>query len=113
MANHERKCVICGKEYRYCPRCSEYKNMERWHINYCSEKCRDIFNVLNPYAFKHIDLETAKEKLEKIGVNKDTVLFGEYNGILDEIYGRNKKPERNEPKKVEFKKKEKEIVKED
>ena len=113
MANHERKCVVCGAEYKYCPKCSAYKNMERWHINYCSNKCKDTFNILNPYAFKHIDLETAKEELKKIGINKESVLLGEYNTILDEIYSRSKKNDRVEPKKVEIKKKEKEIVKED
>ena len=70
-----------------------------------------------PAAIMGVDikklLETAKEELKKIGINKESVLLGEYNTILDEIYSRSKKNDRVEPKKVEIKKKEKEIVKED
>ena len=82
---HERNCIICGKEYRYCPKCAQYDSMEKWHVEYCSEQCRNTYLIINKYAFKHIDKETAKMLLEGNGISKDTNLLPKWKEFADEI----------------------------
>lgn len=41
-----RKCITCGKEYTYCNHCpGNYKADEQWRNIYCSQTCREIFNI--------------------------------------------------------------------
>ena len=68
---YERQCTVCGKIYEYCPRCSKYNHMEKWHIEYCSDQCRTTSSIINRYAFKHITkkstlLPSRKEYVDEI-----------------------------------------------
>ena len=72
---HERNCTVCGKQYRYCPKCLQFSNMEKWHIEYCSEQCRNTYSTINKYSFKHIDKEMAKDLLIGNGITKDSDLL--------------------------------------
>ena len=46
---HERKCVVCNKEYKYCSKCGQYNANETWRYMTCSENCRDIFDIIPKY----------------------------------------------------------------
>ena len=88
---HERNCTVCGKQYKYCPRCSQYDGMEKWHIEYCSEQCKNTYSTINKYAFKHINKDEAKMLLEGNGISIDFDILPRWKGFLDEILKEEKK----------------------
>ena len=92
---HERNCTVCGKQYNYCPKCLQYSNMEKWHISYCSEQCRNTYLIINKYAFKHIDKNQAKTLLEGNGISKDFTVLPKLKDFINDIF------KEEEKKKVE------------
>lgn len=88
---HERNCTVCGKQYRYCPKCLQFSNMEKWHIEYCSEQCRNTYSTINKYSFKHIDKEMAKDLLIGNGITKDSDLLPKWKELANEILKEEKK----------------------
>jgi hypothetical protein len=65
MVKDNKTCILCGKKYSYCSRCSEFDHLPRWMECYCSENCKDIFNTLCSYNMNHITKEDARAKFEK------------------------------------------------
>lgn len=63
---HERNCTVCGTTYEYCPRCKQYEFLPRWKMNYCSERCKSIYDIINSYAFGHTDKIDAKRMLDAL-----------------------------------------------
>ena len=84
MAN-ERNCTVCGKQYKYCPKCSQYKSMEKWHIEYCSDQCKNTYSIINKYAFKHIDKDQAKMLLEGNNITKKSSILPKWKEFVNEI----------------------------
>lgn len=41
-----RKCVVCGSEYDYCPNCAKDANKPKWMIRYDKEPCKTIWDTL-------------------------------------------------------------------
>ena len=82
---HERNCIICGKQYQYCPKCLQYSNMEKWHVEYCSEQCKNTYSIINKYIFKHIDKEQAKMLLEGNGISNDSNIVPKWKDFVFEI----------------------------
>ena len=82
---HERNCTVCGRQYKYCPKCSQYDGMEKWHVEYCSEQCRNTYSIINKYAFKHITKDEAKMLLEGNNITKDSILLPRWKESVKEI----------------------------
>ena len=68
-----RTCKICGKQYEYCGHCPSKNLIEPWRNLYCSENCRDSFEVMGQYSVGKISATEAREKLESFGVNPKKV----------------------------------------
>lgn len=66
-----KTCIVCGKKYEYCGHCDKGGQENRWKSNYCSENCRDIFDIVSKYVNHHIQIEEAKQELLKkdLGIN--------------------------------------------
>ena len=88
---HERNCTVCGKQYKYCPKCSQYDGMEKWHIEYCSEQCKNTYSTINKYAFNHITKDEAKMLLEGNNINAKSDLLPKWKEIVEEILKTDKK----------------------
>ena len=82
---HERNCTVCGRQYKYCPKCSQYDGMEKWHVEYCSEQCKNTYSIINKYAFKHITEDEAKMLLKGNGITKDSILLPRWKESVKEI----------------------------
>lgn len=103
---HERKCNICGREYRYCPRCDEFKDMPTWMLEFDDENCRKIYyDIVNPFAFKHISKAEASERLKSCDLSHRESFRADVKAILDQILAVEAK------KDVESKEKEKPVEK--
>lgn len=56
-----RKCICCGKEYRYCGNCAQDRYKPTYFALYCSENCHDAFSAANEFNFGHISKEEAQK----------------------------------------------------
>lgn len=66
--SYERICIVDRKEYRYCDKCGKFIAREGG-LRFCSDNCKDIYEVCSAYKFGHITAEEAKEKLDKLDIS--------------------------------------------
>ena len=67
-----RSCVVCNSKYSFCPRCEKDMHKPLYHFTFCSEKCKDIYDITSKYTDKIIDKKEANKRLsalEHINVN--------------------------------------------
>lgn len=62
---HERKCILCGTKYQYCPKCPSYSHLPTWMISFDKKDCRDIFKSVCDYNFGKISAPEAKAVLDE------------------------------------------------
>lgn len=85
MANN-RKCLLCGAEYSYCPSCGADKRKPSWMTAYDKEDCKIIFETLSAYSMKKISNSEAKKIFKKIDIN--SINLDEYKKeTINEILG--------------------------
>ena len=68
MAKPNRTCHSCSSKYYYCPSCQDDNRDPRIYIMWCSERCKNIFNILTDETLKKINTSECKEQLTKMGV---------------------------------------------
>lgn len=78
MVRNNKTCILCGNKYSYCSGCAEFDHLPRWMECYCSENCKDIFNILSSYNINHKTKEEAKALLEKCDLTM-TDTYSEFN----------------------------------
>ena len=66
---NNRICCICGKEYHFCPTCSEDYNKPTWYAIFDTERCHDIYEICTNYRDGIITIENAKERLSKFDLS--------------------------------------------
>lgn len=71
---HERKCMMCGTEYKYCSHCNDFDPTESWKYLYHDKKCRAIANIWYAYRGNEISKEDAKARMSEFKPNIDDVL---------------------------------------
>ena len=59
-----RKCVVCGKEYEYCNRCSSHASKPTWMALYHDDNCRSIMNIATEYVAGNLTKADAKSQLD-------------------------------------------------
>ena len=82
-----RKCVVCGSTYKYCPNCSEYENIGRWHNLYCSENCRDINYLYREYKTKTKPLSYLTKTLKKCDLTNKDLFRKDIKGMIKHLNG--------------------------
>ena len=65
----ERICTICGKQYEYCPTCSKYDHLPRWMDAYCSENCKDLYNITAGWVNGWLDKDVEMVRLGKMDLS--------------------------------------------
>ena len=108
--NDLRMCCVCHKEYSFCLCNPEDRLKPTWHFAYCSENCKDIYNITSSFENGRLSDIDAKAKLEKLDLNeKDN--FGEsYKNSIASIMKAKAQVIKKENKKTETKSVKKDIV---
>ena len=108
--NDLRMCCVCHKEYSFCLCNPEDRLKPTWHFAYCSENCKDIYNITSSFENGRLSDIDAKAKLEKLDLNeKDN--FGEsYKNSIASIMKAKAQVIKKENKKTEVKSVKKDIV---
>lgn len=85
-----RTCKICGKQYEYCSHCPSKNLIQPWRTLYCSEECRDSFEVMGKYSVGKMPATEAREKLEGFGITPNKVR-DVHKGVVADIFRAGKK----------------------
>lgn len=85
MERKLRICSTCRGEYRFCPRCNEDKDKPNWYFAFCSENCKDIYDVTSNYGWGNISEKEAKERLSKLDLSKIDNFGESYKNTITKI----------------------------
>lgn len=64
MGRRNRECYLCGKDYLYCPTCSQDKMKPAWMAEFHSESCKNIFDICTRFNMGMMSKTEAKEALK-------------------------------------------------
>lgn len=85
MGNKERMCSVCKCNYKYCPSCKDDSKKPTWLFAFCSENCRNIYNITSAFEDKQlVDIE-AKKKLEKLDLSRKEYFGTSYKNSIASI----------------------------
>lgn len=85
MDAKSRTCSVCRKTYKYCNKCRDYKSLPTWMFAFCSENCKDIYNVTSEYEDKRVTADEAKKRLDKLDLSKIKNFGVSYQNTIDNI----------------------------
>lgn len=83
MAKVKRRCIMCAKEYEYCNSCGAAPKL--WKNIFCSENCRDIYDVLNKYDGKLITKEDGIERLKAFDLSVVPKFNDRFKALANEL----------------------------
>lgn len=66
---NNRTCIICGKEYQYCPTCGSDVGKPSWYFIFDGENCHEIYETCVAYRDKVITTAEAYEKISKLDLS--------------------------------------------
>lgn len=109
--NDLRMCCVCHDEYSFCPVCnSEDRLKPTWHFAYCSENCKDIYNITSAFEDGRMTDIEAKAKLEKLDLSRKEYFGESYKNSIASIMKAKAQVIKKENKKTEVKSVKKDIV---
>ncbi|MBQ2883695.1 MAG: hypothetical protein IJE43_08000 [Alphaproteobacteria bacterium] len=63
MGRRNRECYLCGKDYSYCPTCSQDKMKPAWMAEFHSASCKNIFDICTRFNMGLMTKAEAREAL--------------------------------------------------
>ncbi len=63
MGKRDRKCYLCGEEYKFCPTCSQDRMKPSWMTEFHSEDCKNIFDICTRFNMGMMSKEESAEAL--------------------------------------------------
>ena len=70
MAKYIQTCLLCKQTYEYCGGCSKYKHLPTFMTTFCSQNCRDIYQVMTNFEGKILTKEEAKRQLMNLDISR-------------------------------------------
>lgn len=67
----KRNCIVCGKEYTYCPVCEDDAAKPSWMLIFDSKDCHDIFDAVTGYKDGIYNKEYAKNMISNLQLEMD------------------------------------------
>ena len=90
MAILNRKCVVCGKEYSYCPSCGQDSDKPGWMTTFCGENCRSVYHACAGHYAGQLKDEEVKKMLEKCDLSNKENFTESVQKVIDNICVNNK-----------------------
>lgn len=63
MGRRARECYLCGRDYQYCPTCSQDKMKPSWMAEFHSENCKNIFDICTRFNMNLMSKSEAQDAL--------------------------------------------------
>lgn len=81
----QRTCISCGKKYDYCPNCGNFSKYPKWMTEFCSEECKEVFNIISGYNIGVKSDDDVKKVISKYNVNDYSKFSGSIQNTLNSI----------------------------
>ena len=88
---NNRTCIICGKQYHYCPNCGEDAGKPTWYFVFDGQNCHDIYDVCTNYRDGKIDVAKAYELISNLDISEINSFQEATRAQINEII-KNRKP---------------------
>lgn len=92
----DRRCIVCGTEYEFCPHCGKVPSDLLWKNIFCSIECKEIVDICHRYHGNDISQADAYDALVRLGMKEKS-----NNGNMAETISKIMSYQKPEPKKVE------------
>ena len=102
MARRDRKCYLCGENYKYCPTCSDDKMKPYWMSDFHSEACKDIFEICTNFNLGKMPKHEAKAALEQYDLSNKANFKAFAQRDLENIFKSDEEPKAKRVKKAEM-----------
>lgn len=104
MGNNKiRRCVVCGKEYEYCPRHVMNKNKPMFYFSFCSEDCKNIYDIASKFETGAITKYDAETELKKLDLSRLDYFGQSYKNSIKKIFETSKMPKKKNAELVKSK----------
>lgn len=70
ISKDNKKCIICGTTYSYCPNCGADRKKPSWYAIFDGENCNNIYEILTGYRDGVITIDEAYNKLKDCDLTK-------------------------------------------
>lgn len=81
----EKVCTICRKNYQFCSQCSDFDHLPRWMDAYCSENCKDLYNIAAGWINNWLDKDVELARLEKIDLSRKEYYPDWLKNVINEM----------------------------
>lgn len=92
---NNRTCIICGKQYHYCPNCGEDAGKPTWYFVFDGQNCHDIYDVCTNYRDGKIDVAKAYELISNLDISEINSFQEATQAQINEIIKNGKPVNRN------------------
>lgn len=92
MAILNKTCCVCGEKYEYCYNCSSSLMQPTWKQSFCSENCKNIYEICAGYAAGHIEKEAAITLLKMCDLSHKDHFTVSTQKLIDELTSAVKQP---------------------
>lgn len=82
----ERRCICCNKAYKYCGQCKEYSNLPAWMNEFCSEECKELFNIMSVYNMGYADKSQIENVIKKYNITDYSKYKSSTANKLNELF---------------------------
>lgn len=101
MGKRDRTCSVCQKRYQYCPTCTQDRMKPYWMLTYCSESCKDIWDICTQYNMKLLTKTEARKALSACDLSGRDTFADNIKADLTNIYTTTRRTKRVDPQAEE------------
>lgn len=85
MAEFNRICKTCGKEYFFCAHCEKSLNSPQWMLLWHDDNCKRVFEIVSDYAQGRLPKMVAKAELNKCNLRVLYTFKENIRNIIEDI----------------------------
>lgn len=85
MAQANRICKTCGKQYFFCSHCDKSLNSPQWMLMWHDENCKTVFEIASDYAQGRLSKSNAKTKLNDCDLTVFYTFKENIRNIIEDI----------------------------
>lgn len=86
MEKYTRICKTCGKAYKYCNRCGEFRDLPTWMIMFHDENCKKIWFAAVDYYSKGKSKDEIKANLLKCDLSNKESFIDKIKFVIDTLF---------------------------
>lgn len=102
MGRRNRECYLCGRDYQYCPTCSQDKMKPAWMSEFHSENCKNIFDICTRFNVQLMSKIEAQDALNACDLSNKENFKSYVQRDLENIFKVDAEPKFKRGKRIEI-----------